>query len=302
VTPRRRCGDAAILSLLLVLGCARSQARPPDPSVVSLPAVTRGSGPDVVLVHGAVGDYRIWEGVVAELSGEYRLVAISRRFHWPALAAPASGEYTYEHQADDLARFLQMRGGRAHVVAHSYGAGVALLVALRHPQLIRTLVLIEPPFSSVVPGTADGFIGEIASRDSLVATVRSAVAAGMHERAAEALIDWVQAGVGRFSDLPAKVQQHVHTNARTVGPSYSSSAPRITCEDLRALDVPVLVVTGRETRLWYQLIARHTRECILRAEASTIPNAGHMVIAEQPSATAAVLARFLERARNATPR
>lgn len=291
-----------ILSLLLVLGCLRPQPGPRDRSVASLPALVRGTGPAVVLVHGAVGDYRIWDGIVAELAAEYRLVAISRRFHWPELAASARGEYTFEHQADDLTHFLQMRGGKAHLVGHSYGAGVALLVALRHPELIRSLVLIEPPFSSVVPTTEDGFMGEVASRDSLVASIRSAVAAGMDQRAAEELIDWVRAGVGRFSGLPPTVQEQVHANARTVGPSYSTSSPRIACDDLRDLRVPVLVVTGRETRLWYQLIARHTQQCILRAEVSTIRNAGHMVIAEQPAATAAVVARFLARANNAASR
>jgi pimeloyl-ACP methyl ester carboxylesterase len=292
----------SILSLLLVLGCVPQQPGPRNRSVASLPALVRGTGPDVVLVHGAVGDYRIWDGIVSELAGEFRLVAISRRFHWPELASPASGEYTFERQADDLTRFLQIRGGKAHLVGHSYGAGVALLVALRHPELIRSLVLIEPPFSTVVPTTEHGFMGEVASRDSLVARIRAAVAAGMDQRAAEALMDWVQAGVGRFSDLPPKVREQVHANARTVGPSYSTSSPRIACDDLRGLRLPALVVTGRETRLWYQLIARHTQQCIPRAEASTIRHAGHMVIAEQPAATAAVVAGFLGRAHNAAPR
>jgi pimeloyl-ACP methyl ester carboxylesterase len=121
----------------------------------------------------------------------------------------------------------------------------------------------------------------------------------MDRKAAEALIDWVQAGVGTFSDLPPEAQEQVHANARTVGPTYGSSAPRITCDDLHTLRVPVLVVSGEGSRLWYQLIARYTEECIPRAERSTIPKAGHMLIVEQPVATAAMVADFLRRVHRA---
>jgi non-heme chloroperoxidase len=293
---------AAILSLLPALGCAQPQPAQQPVSIASLPALVRGTGPEVVFVHGAVGDYRIWDAIVAQLVDDYRVVAVSRRYHWPQLATPSAGDYTFAHQADDLAHVLQARSGKAHLVGHSYGAGVALLVALDHPELIRSLVLIEPPFSSVVPPTENGFTSEVASRDSLVATIRTAVSAGMDERAAEQLIDWVQAGAGRFSDLPAKVQEQVHANARTIGPTYSSSSPRIACDDLRKLRVPVLVVSGDKTRHWYQMIARHTKDCIPQAEISTIRNAGHMLIAQQPLATATVLAGFFKRVQDAQPK
>ena len=53
-----------------------------------LSAWRTGSGPDVVLVHGSVGDYRQWEPIAGELRGEYRVTALSRRFHWPHASAP----------------------------------------------------------------------------------------------------------------------------------------------------------------------------------------------------------------------
>lgn len=245
-------------------------------------------------MHGVLGDYRIWEGVTRELGARYRLTAISRRYHWPRLGTPATGEYTYERQAEDLATVLLQHDGRVHLVGHSYGAGVALLTALRHPERIRSLVLIEPPFGSVVPMSENRFKPELASRDSLVRVIRSDAAAGAHRRAAEALFDWVQGGVGGFRALPQRTRDQILENASTIGPTFATASTRVTCDDLRALDVPVLVVTGQTTRPWYELIAFHTSACVPLAERATVPRASHMVIVERPAATAAVLARFFD--------
>lgn len=48
-----------------------------------LAVTVRGSGPDVVLIHGALGDYRQWEQIGTVLSSSYRVIAVSRGFHWP---------------------------------------------------------------------------------------------------------------------------------------------------------------------------------------------------------------------------
>jgi pimeloyl-ACP methyl ester carboxylesterase len=285
-----------ILATVASIGCAlHTPDAPVRVTEDQLPAWTRGRGPEVVLVHGAVGDYRVWEPVIRELRSKYRLTAISRRYHWPRLATPAPGAYTFEHHADDLAAVLRQLGANVHVVGHSYGAGVALLTALRYPELVRSLVLIEPPFGSVVPVNENGFAAELARRDSLVGVIRRDVARGLDRRAAEQLIDWVQGRPDGFRRLPARSREQIHDNAPTIGPTYGAASAEVTCDDLRSLRIPVLVVTGRNTRLWYQLIAVHTSNCLPLVERTTIAKAAHMLIVEQPVDTALALTRFLGR-------
>ena len=107
----------------------------PAESGISLSA--RGHGSDVVLVHGAVGDYRQWNEIGDILSTRYRVVAVSRRHHWPASMTNLQADYTYEGNRADLQLLLDMIGHPVHLVGHSYGAGVALLAAQRSPSRVR---------------------------------------------------------------------------------------------------------------------------------------------------------------------
>ena len=254
---------------------------------------TRGVGQDVVLVHGVLGDYRQWKSIGGALGRSHRVIAVSRRFHWPNRGPAADVPYTYEAQAADLDRLLQSLGRPAHLVGHSYGAGVALLAALDHPALVKSLILIEPPFGSLVPVSAPELPAEEASRNSMVAALRASVEAGAPERASEGLIDWVQGGPGGFRSLPREDQEQMLENSGTVGPTFAASAPQVTGEHVSRLHVPVLVLRGERTRPWYRLIAQGAAECIPGAQIGVIPNTGHMAILENPSATAQLVLDFI---------
>ncbi|HSR90311.1 MAG TPA: alpha/beta hydrolase [Gemmatimonadales bacterium] len=297
-TPRRLpLVIAAVTSgLVATAGC---HARPSSNESVRAPeglAVTvRGLGTDVVLIHGALGDYRQWEPIGGVLSSSYRVIAVSRRFHWPNPPPMAHSLYSFEEQSEDLNGLLDSLDRPVHLVGHSYGAGVALLTALRHPDLVRSLTLIEPPFGSLVPPSAPGFAAELASRDSMVAALRVQVQAGSVEHAAEGLIDWVEGEPGGFHQLPQATQDELLTNAATAGPTYAVPSPRVTCDQLHKLRLPVLVLRGEQTRPWYRLIAEATANCIRGAETAVIPAARHMTIVENPSGTASLVLGFIGR-------
>jgi non-heme chloroperoxidase len=265
-----------------------------------LTAWTTGSGPDVVLVHGSVGDYRQWEPIARQLRGEYRLIAVSRRFHWPHASPPDSAGYSYEAHCDDLLRYLRTRERPVHLIGHSYGAGIVLLAAIAEPALMRTMVLIEPAFSSLLPDAAPGLEEELTSRNVMAGSVRALAGSGEHAAAARRLIDWVQGSAGGFATLADWVQSAMLDNAITAGATLSRPAPDVTCADLRGCHVPALVVTGERTRLYYHLIASQAVACLRNASSASLPGAAHMTIVEQPDEAAALLSSFL--AAHATPR
>jgi pimeloyl-ACP methyl ester carboxylesterase len=294
---RRLRAIAAVTSgLVATAGCnARTPSNAPLRVPAGLAVTVRGRGPDVVLIHGALGDYREWEPIGVVLSSRYRVIAVSRRFHWPNPPPTAHVLYGFEEQSKDLNALLDSLHRPVHLVGHSYGAGVALLTTLHHPELVRSLTLIEPPFGSVVPPSTIGFAPELASRDSMVAALRVHVQAGAVERAAEGLIDWVEGEPGGFRRLPQATQDEFLTNAATAGPTYAVPAPPVTCAQLRRLRLPVLVLRGEQTRPWYRLIAEATANCIGGAETAVIPAARHMTIVENPRGTASLVLSFIMR-------
>lgn len=99
-----------------------------------------GEGVPLVLVHGALGDSRLWRHQLNDLSDEFMVVA------WDAPGCGASSDppetFRLADYADCLARFIAALGfGRPHVLGHSFGAGLALELYRRHPSIPRSLVL-----------------------------------------------------------------------------------------------------------------------------------------------------------------
>jgi non-heme chloroperoxidase len=258
-----------------------------------LTASVTGSGPDVVLVHGSLGDYRQWDSSAELLRARYCVVALSRRYHWPNPAPSRGAHYTYETHRDDLLRYLHARARPVHLVGHSYGAGVALLAALRDPSRIQTLVLIEPAFHSLLPTEWPGVDAEVASRSAMLGNVQSLAAADHDEEAARDLMDWLQGGADGFTSLPPPVQSGLLENAKTVGPTFAHAAPNVRCEELRRLRVPTLVLNGERTRLYYRLIGEHLASCLARGTHALVASASHMTIVEKPVETAALISSFL---------
>jgi pimeloyl-ACP methyl ester carboxylesterase len=267
---------------------------PPPASGVT--AVLSGHGPDIVLVHGALGDWRQWTGIAGQLDARYRIIAVSRRSHWPHVSASPDVPYTYETHRDDLLAYLRLLPGAVHLVGHSWGAGVVLLAALARPWIVKTLTLIEPAFHSLLPDAGAGLESELEDRAKMLAAVRSLVAEGRSEEAARLLIDWTQGGAGRFDELPAAARSALLENAPTVGPNFSTTAPDVSLDDLRQLAAPAMVAHGEHTRPYYRAIAEAAAAALPQATLRVIPGARHMSIVERPEQVAGALEAFISSA------
>jgi pimeloyl-ACP methyl ester carboxylesterase len=105
----------------------------------------KGSGTPVVFGHGSLSEMTYWNDQVNAFASDYRSLAYSRRYDFPN-HNPARPNYSAVTDAEDLAAFIRtLHLGRVYLVGHSYGALTALYLAVRHPELIRAMVLAEPP-------------------------------------------------------------------------------------------------------------------------------------------------------------
>jgi pimeloyl-ACP methyl ester carboxylesterase len=98
-----------------------------------------GDGEPLVLLHPGLADSRAFEQYLPALAQRFRVFRPDRRGH--GRTADVDGPITYDVMAEETIAFLeQVVGGSAHLLGHSDGAPVALLVALRRPDLVRRLV------------------------------------------------------------------------------------------------------------------------------------------------------------------
>ena len=114
---------------------------------VDLAYVEQGGGEPVLFVHGGSGDYRVWGQQMDAFGAGYRVIALSCRGSWPHAKLRPDETLTLDTFVDDLAGFIRaLDAGPVNLIGHSSPGGFAgLCLALRHPSLPRTLVLLEPP-------------------------------------------------------------------------------------------------------------------------------------------------------------
>ena len=104
-----------------------------------------GDGKPLVLMHGGLTDSRFLEPNLGPLAERFHVYTPDRRGH--GRSPDVEGPITYQLMADDTIAFLeQVVGGPVHLVGHSDGAVVAMLVAMQRPELVRRLVMISGGF------------------------------------------------------------------------------------------------------------------------------------------------------------
>ena len=124
---------------------------------VELHYIEQGQGEPLVLLHGGQGDYRSWQPQIQALSPRYRVIAYSRRYHYPNDNPLTGRNHSALIDAVDLAGLLAtLKLGPVHLVGTSYGAFTALALAVERPDLVRSLVLAEPPIHQWVANTEPG--------------------------------------------------------------------------------------------------------------------------------------------------
>lgn len=114
---------------------------------------THGTGRQVLFIHGAMGHGPLVWKAQQPLAERWRLLIADRT----AFGLSPEGPQDAASQAEDLAALIPDGGD---VVGHSYGGVVALVLAARHPDLVRSLTVIEPPALGLAAGNpdADGLV------------------------------------------------------------------------------------------------------------------------------------------------
>ncbi|MEM6635481.1 MAG: alpha/beta fold hydrolase [Pseudomonadota bacterium] len=96
--------------------------------------------PRLLIAHGLFGSARNWGVLAKRLSRNFCVTAVDMRNHGES---PWSESHSYDDLAKDLASIVVDTGQPAHVIGHSMGGKAAMVLALRHPQLIDRLVIAD---------------------------------------------------------------------------------------------------------------------------------------------------------------
>lgn len=113
----------------------------------NLSFVEKGTGEPVLFAHGGLADQRVWHRQIEVFAEQYRAIAVSCRGYWPNGKLRDDETITLDTFVDDLVEFIRALGsGPVHLIGHSSPGGFASLrLARQDPELLRSLVVLEPP-------------------------------------------------------------------------------------------------------------------------------------------------------------
>ena len=254
----------------------------------------RGAGELLILVHGAVGDYRTWEGILPALATRYRAVTYSRRWHHPN-PAPTNGEpYTQAAQAADLAALIRsFGGGPVRLLAHSYGAAICAELAVQQPELVRCLVLAEPSLFGMALTSP---IGAVAMAQTAASTMHVVPLLRKGERE-KALMEFLQSVIGKegYQRLSERARAVMLENVHTLEPMLNgmSSGLSFTGKNAARIQSPTLLIEGEYTTTLFRSTMKALANAIPRAQRYVLPKAGHGLHLEAPEEFSRVALEFL---------
>lgn len=270
--------------------------------------VEQGYGDPVVFVHGSASDYRTWHSQLADFGTKYRAIAYSRRYHWPNEPIPEGVDYSMQEHVEDLQAFLRSLDLDAvHLVGHSYGGFLALLLALREPRRLRTLVLAEPPvftlFVSNKPKPSEIVKLLLTRPRAAAATIRigsrgigPATAAARRGDMDAAMRIFGTAVLGRkfYRALSDSRLEQVHVNAiraEFLGSGFVS----MKSEELRRMQVPTLLVSGQHSPALFHRLLDRLAELLPHTERASIAGASHIMHEDNGAAYNAEVQSFFVR-------
>jgi pimeloyl-ACP methyl ester carboxylesterase len=246
----------------------------------------RGTGPQLVLLHGIGGNTRLWKYQLEGLSDDFTVTA------WDAPGYGGSDDpdgdgWRMADYAERLAWLLDRLGiERAHIMGQSWGGVLAQEFYRRYPERFRSLILSDT--------YAGGGAQPAAERDAalqarLNATVtmtpaemaRQRVSALLTEDAPPALFDEVESVLAEIHPAGYRMAAIAlaNTDSRDVQPTIS---------------VPTLIIAAEHDRIVPPERAREMQAAIPGSRLVMIERAGHLPCVEQPEVYNAAVRDFLK--------
>ena len=230
----------------------------------------------LALIHGAGGDHLSWPSQLRRLSG-YRVYTLDLPGHGKSKGHGLQSITSYGEAAASWIQELALP--KVFLAGHSMGGGVALWLALNHPELVRALVLIST--GATLPVNLS-LIEELATQVGFPTAVDKIIGWSFSARIEPALIESVK-------------RQMLKTRPSVMAGDFRACDRFDLSGQLGEIQVPTLVLVGDEDKMTPIRFSEGLAEGIPGAGLNVIPGAGHMLPLEQPGLTARAVRDFMER-------
>lgn len=248
-----------------------------------------GAGEPLVLVHASGSQTELWGPAVGYLAASHRVIAYDRRGYGRSPHRPVRDHR--RHVADAIEVIERLGRGPVVLVGHSSGANVALGAAARRPDLVRVLVVAEPPFHALRHPTR-----------SLLAMIWRAKVRQLREgreAAASVFFRWAtsyRTGGSAFDRTPAVLREMMFRNARSLLAELDPHPAGMSFEHLpmralSAVTAPITFMLGELSQPQFHRAHAALVGAMPAIQTERIPGASHAMNFDAPVEFAAAVER-----------
>ena len=252
-----------------------------------------GSGAPLVFVHEFSSDARSWDPQVGFFSRYYRCTVYCARGYPPSDVPTSVGAYDQIRAAEDLADVVRaVCDGPAHIVGLSMGGFAALHLGLRHPQLVRSLVVAGVGYGAKPEQQAEHSASSKRDADHAEAIGMAAFARNLAaSHYAQCLRAKDETAWLRFAE---RLAEHSVIGMAMTLRGVLATRPSLwhLADRLRGLDRPVLLVAGDEDTPCVEP-SLFLKATLPDAAFCVMPRTGHLINLEEPSLFNTILFSFL---------
>lgn len=270
------------------------------------------NGSVLVLVHGGLGSLQNWDGWIEQLSENYRLISMDLLGHGLTGVYP-DNIYTRIAARDAIHMLLEELGvNRYSVAGNSWGGGIALEMALEYPDEVEGLILVD---SEGVPNGEDGYDATLFSSaeptppdDPSYTTVSwlesfgsKFIGPAVVRQALDSMVYNKDLMTDEFVDYFGRIIRHTGNRDAQIllfrQGLYlvDQNGPQDLLPRLGELQMPTLVMQGREDTLVPLRVSETFHANITNSDLVIIDEAGHMPMIEKPMETAQAVHAFFQK-------
>ena len=229
----------------------------------------------ILCLHCSTGSSRQWQSLATHLGDRSRLIAPDLLGYGDNPPWPRGRRANLELEVRSLMGRIPATGVALDVVAHSFGAAIAVKLALMHPRMVRSLTLYEPVLFSLLEEDRHA-TAALAGIFSTAGHIEGALSRHDFEAAAARFIDF-WSGSGRWQAMSETGRGNVRAVMHKVRADFEAllSEP-MKLADVARIEVPVLCLSGGQSPAATRRIADLLSANLPQAQSVRIDSAGHM--------------------------
>jgi pimeloyl-ACP methyl ester carboxylesterase len=242
---------------------------------------------NILMVHGAAGDARIWQPVIANLPEGLDAHAITLTYFGPASWPDDGRRFGIGLHKDDIIAAARQAGSPVHLVCWSYAVQAGLAALLAEPALFRSAILYEGarPFHIVDEAERSAFAR---SSEAIFGTLAEVLQAEGEAATIPALFG------NQYEKLSEERRAIYLSNARMMPLLFSSKDPgKITREELATIAIPCCCAMGTESQPVFTVATRALADALPQGHLEIVDGADHFLPETGPARFAKLVAEWV---------